>query len=100
MKFAGENAAQIARFQLGEYFPWRQATDIARIGNHRVRAEYRSALDAKGQKSALLAATTEAEWILLRDPAPSLEVNPPFYPNFDLKTLLQNPKFVNAPRFE
>ena len=106
MKLADENSAKVASFQLGEYFPWRQATDVARIIAFIARptAERRSAVYAKGPKSTfiatLLAATTEAEWILLRDPAPSLEVNSPFYPNFDLKTLLQNPKFVNAPRFE
>ena len=106
MKLADQAAIHIASFQLGEYFPSRQATDVARLIDlvARPTASKRSAVYARGPKStlisALIAPTTEAEWILLRDPATSFEIDPPFYPNIDLKTLLQNPKFVGEPRFE
>jgi hypothetical protein len=106
MKLLNEAAAQIASFGLGEYFPWRQATDIARIVDFAARptSNRRSGVYAKGPKStliaALLAPNTAAEWIVLTNPAASFEVDPPFYPNFDLKTLLQSPKFVTEPRFE
>jgi len=106
MKLTDEAASQIASFQLGEYFPSRQATDVARIIDFIARpmVNKRSAIYARGPKSTLIAAfaaaTTDAEWILLRDAAISFEIDPPFNPNFDLQTLLHNPKFAGETRFE
>lgn len=106
MRLTDEVATRIASFQLGEYFPSRQVTDVARIVDFIARptTTKRSGIYARGPRSSLIAAllapNTPAEWIFLRDPAASFEFDPPFYPGFDLQTLLQNTKFVAEPRFD